>query len=299
MNKWIERNRVYILKFLMFLGLYLIFRGQILELYGFISTLITFKSSSFKIGYILIILVLSLLYASKFDKKFNFSWQFNLGVALVIFIYILERLLFNDILFLPQSTFIKYADFIIFFLIIHFIVLINSSSNRLKSKLSNEIKLYDGQNFFIEDKTFDGEIDNELILENLLGRLKDFMPESSFSIGINASWGYGKSTFLNRFYHKYKEENKEGIIFWYNIWRNKDSGAIIDNFFSELSNNLSPYSGEISNEINKYVNAILHITPGEIGKVIEAGKSIFFKENSLEVHVKLQQNVYQLRDKFK
>ncbi|WP_236960959.1 P-loop NTPase fold protein [Joostella atrarenae] len=281
MNEFLETNRSYVIKFLIFIATYFVFRQTIIEFLISISSIINFESVSFKIGLILFCLVIFILYTSKFDNKFKFSWQYTLTGVLLLVIYFLERFFFDSISFLPHGTYIKYVDFILMFTAVHILVLNRYKKRDVESKSLKGSK--EEECFFIEDRVYDGEIDNELILKNLLGRLNGFMPDSSFSIGVNASWGYGKSTFLNRFYYKYKQENKEGIIFWYNIWRNKDSEAIIDNFFSELSNNLSPYSGEISNEVDKYVNAILHITPNGIGKAIEAGKSIFVEESSLEV----------------
>ncbi|MGC7960589.1 P-loop NTPase fold protein, partial [Salmonella enterica] len=72
--------------------------------------------------------------------------------------------------------------------------------------------------FFIEDGTYgDGEIDNEKILEKLITTLQNFKPEAAFSIGINAVWGYGKSSFLEKFRKDYKEVQPRTIIFWNRI----------------------------------------------------------------------------------
>ena len=128
----------------------------------------------------------------------------------------------------------------------------------------------------------DGEIDNELIVKELIFSIKDYKPKNSFSIGINAEWGFGKSTFLHRFYKEYRKTNSETIMFWFHIWKNKGDKAIIDNFFKEFSTNLKPHSAEIEDNIEKYTDAILSISPGEISQVIKAGKNIFKEDHSLE-----------------
>ena len=79
-----------------------------------------------------------------------------------------------------------------------------------------------------------------------------------------------------------KRKNTEAVIFWFRVWKNKGSKAIIENFFNELAYNLSPYSSEITSDIKKYTDAILNVTPTELGKIIEAGKDIFREDETLE-----------------
>ncbi|MDT7828860.1 P-loop NTPase fold protein [Pricia sp. S334] len=179
-------------------------------------------------------------------------------------------------MFLPQFDGLKYLDIIFYIALLHVILLF---TNR-KNKLDNTHK----DVFFLEDKIHDGEIDNELVLNELIRVTHNLKTENSFTIGLNAPWGYGKSTFLNRFHKKYSEQNENAIIFWYSIWKNKGSTAIIDNFFQLLANELKPFSGEIDNEIDKYVNEILQIAPSEYSGILKSGKKLLFPERTTEEH---------------
>lgn len=156
---------------------------------------------------------------------------------------------------------------------IHWINIKQRSSNTNSAK----------KDFFINDAVYvDGEIDNELIVKELISSITNYRPKNSFSIGINAEWGFGKSTFLHRFYKEYRKTNSETIMFWFHIWKNKGDKAIIDNFFKEFSTNLKPYSAEIEDNVEKYTDAILRTSPGEISKIVQAGKDIFREDHSLE-----------------
>jgi hypothetical protein len=107
-------------------------------------------------------------------------------------------------------------------------------------------------------------------------------PNVAFNIGINAVWGFGKTTFLERFKIKYSKENKGSIIFWYRVWKNKTAAGIIENFFEELKLQLNPHSGIISNSIDNYVKAVLDLSPSEIQKFLSTGLYAFNKSNSIE-----------------
>ncbi|GAK89681.1 hypothetical protein JCM19297_303 [Nonlabens ulvanivorans] len=96
--------------------------------------------------------------------------------------------------------------------------------------------------------------------------------------------GYGKSSFLHRFKNKFERDNPREIVFWYRIWKNKGSNAIIENFFEELKHQLKPYSGEIADDINNYVESILSLSHSEIQKIASVGKAIISDKETLENH---------------
>lgn len=81
---------------------------------------------------------------------------------------------------------------------------------------------------------------------------------------------------------QYIAKHPKSIVFWYRIWKNKGSNAIIENFFDELKNNLKPYSGEISNDIDKYVDSILSLSNTDLKKLNDFGKSFFIENETLE-----------------
>ena len=110
-----------------------------------------------------------------------------------------QELFQKTIEFQPIDYQIKYLDIIYLFFIVHSILL-------KRSNWGQEIVRNSTNNFFIDDSIYEGVIDNELLVDELVDKVEGFYPKHSFSIGISASWGYGKSTFLHRFKSKYEEK---------------------------------------------------------------------------------------------
>ncbi|WP_028890484.1 KAP family P-loop NTPase fold protein [Tenacibaculum ovolyticum] len=261
--------------FILTVSLSLIFIEQIIAIFLKLGSGVNYNSLSFKIGYFTILGVIIITYAYFINIKFIHSTKNTFVIFYTATIYIFMKYVFNnDIEFLPSNNLIVYADFILILLILHLLCLAFTWKKQKKEE---------SKNFFIEDKLFKNkEIDNEAILEKLTNVVTNFKPEEAFSIGINAVWGYGKSSFLHRFKDVYKSKNSREIVFWYRIWKNKGEKAIIENFFGELKQQLSPYSGEISNSIDKYVSSILSLSNSDLNKILEVGKNLLSDNETLE-----------------
>jgi len=274
-NKNIHFFRVLIISF----SLTLIFVKQVCQLLLKIGENINYKADPFQIGYLLIVLLLIGSYIFLFTKNFIPNTKITFLILYIFIVYILLRFVFIDyIFFIPLDGSIKYSDIIIVITGLHFRNLFFLNIKYIEIKKRQREK-----SFFLEDNLFsDKEIDNEKILRKLLEVVSDFKPGIAFSIGVNAVWGYGKSSFLHRFKDEYKNRNKDGIIFWNRIWKNKGSVAIIENFFEELKDNLKPFSGEISEDINKYVESILSLSSSDLKKIINVGKEALSGNTTLE-----------------
>ncbi|UBZ07252.1 KAP family NTPase [Salegentibacter mishustinae] len=253
--------------------------------------MLNFESLEFKLGFIVLVFIALVGYMFLFDKKYIVSRKGHLTAITLFSVYLIFRIFDFGIIYLPVSASLKYIDISVLLFLIHIIHWKNTKQKN--SKINSEEK-----DFFINDHVYvDGEIDNELIVQRLIDRITGYKPINSFSIGINAEWGFGKSTFLHRFKNEFEKTNPETIMFWFHIWKNKGDKAIIDNFFKEFSTNLKPYSGEIEDKIEKYTDAILSVSPGEISKVINAGKNIFREEHSLEEYYRDIQSAIQKIDR--
>ena len=255
--------------------MYLIFKESIESLLVKVGSIINYNATLFKLGFVLVSLLLFAIYADLVEKKYLISKNINFFLLIAISCYTISRFSSDVIDFEPSQYWFKYLDLSYLIYLIHLILLKNSNWGQKIVRNSTN-------NFFIDDSIYEGIIDNELLVDELVDKVEGFYPKNSFSIGISASWGYGKSTFLHRFKSKYEEKNTEAVIFWFRVWKNKGSKAIIENFFNELAYNLSPYSSEITSDIKKYTDAILNVTPTELGKIIEAGKDIFREDETLE-----------------
>lgn len=279
--KFINDNLKSIISFILIQGLFLIFLDPISTLLVTLGENIDFSSKAFKTGYILIAVLLFCSYLFFISKRFIHNKRINFFVLFIFTSYVIYRFIFIEyITFTTLKGDFKFADLIILILFLH---LVNFAVVELKKNKIKRREKSDSESFFIEDKIYkDGEIDNEAILNKLMEVVKDFKPDEAFSIGLNAVWGYGKSSFLHRFYNLFKRDNPNQLIFWYRIWKNKGSNAIIENFFQELKTQLKPYSSDISEDISKYVDSILSLSNSDLHNIITKGKDFISENETLE-----------------
>lgn len=275
MNYIFKHKKVLLLSLIIVL-LSLIFIDKLRELYLLLGSKIDTNKNSFKAAFFILVISLFFIYTYFFRIRFIHDLKSNFFVFTLLYFYCLFRVIFPEyICFINLYDGIKYGDIVFLFAFLHSLnlVFVNWRFFKKKNKSSPNI-------FFNHDTLFvSNEIDNEQILNKLLETIKDFKPDTAFAIGINAIWGYGKSSFLERFRVKYVEENKNEIIFWNRIWKNKGSSAIIENFFEELKFNLSKYSSDVSQDINNYVNSILSLSDSDLKKYVSLGKN-FLEDNS-------------------
>lgn len=275
-SNFFEKNKKVVTIFIFLIILSLFFMNKLTGLISEIGELLQYNIS-FKIGFGLLFLVIVILYISLINKRYIHKKSTSFLIYYISLIYLFLRFLSVDkyaISFVNVFDSIKYADVLFVIALLHSLNLFSTKKNKTKE---NE------QIFFIDDAPYiDEAIDNEKILEQLIGTISNFKPKPAFSIGINAVWGYGKSSFLHRLKSQYTAKHPKSIVFWYRIWKNKGSNAIIENFFDELKNNLKPYSGEISNDIDKYVDSILSLSNTDLKKLNDFGKSFFIENETLE-----------------
>lgn len=288
--KFYTKNKQAILTFLFIIVLALLFNKNLANILLEIGRLINYHSASFFIAYIIILILIISGYLYVFIKPYVLNKKVTLIVGISVSIYMILLLADNNLhfeTFIEKNKYFRYANILFLVGITQFIYLIININLKKSSKLESEKFNNDIEQFkdssFIEDGLFvDGEIDNELILNRLLGMLSNFKPNSSFCVGLNAVWGHGKSSFLKRFEYKYRATSANNIIFWYNIWKNRESTAIIENFFDELKNNLTPHSGELSNSIDCYVEAILALSSSQTQTILNAGNKLLSQDKTLE-----------------
>lgn len=84
---------------------------------------------------------------------------------------------------------------------------------------------------------------------------------SSFAIGVNSEWGWGKTSFLNLIKNNLKDKNQ--LILHFNPWLNNDEKAIVSSFFDVLSFRLKDYDKDLSHELIKYGKTINSISPNK------------------------------------
>lgn len=290
----VENTRTYNTRFFIILtaviGFLFIFKNTISVFLLNVGDSIDYNSLAFCIGYGLFVLLTLAIALRSCANKYIPHKSITFFIVIILVFYCYLRFVESDnISFIAENTLIKYADLVFAVGLIFGINLLLVHLKKPKEK---------GRPFFLEDKLFEeGELINEKILQKLIKSLTGFRPEIAFTIGINAIWGYGKSSFLNKFKTDYSKKNPDAIVFWYRVWKNKGVNAIIENFFEELNTSLKPFSGELDSEFKGYVDAILQLPSTEISKLMTMGRDAINGKESLEKHFTVINNSISKIDK--
>lgn len=128
--------------------------------------------------------------------------------------------------------------------------------------------------------------DVDLLFQNINGR----QDSSSFSIGINARWGDGKSSFINLLAEKFIA-NKDGYILIRFNPRYANNNSIQASFFETLFSELSKYDSRFKRSFNDYLKVIDVITDNNYMSALLSITELFNREDEKE---KINQAIKQL-----
>lgn len=176
----------------------------------------------------------------------------------------------------PEGWWIKYLD--ILFFILSAYVLCQMVLNFFVKRKYREPKNDD----FIPGQAIAKE--NEDVLKfwnsakNVTERLEKIPPRVSFSIGINSSWGDGKSSYLN-FICKHIEDSKKYILINFNPAESKGEDLIQVDFFEQIKSALRGYNGELSSLIDNYMKAIGIVDESNFISKVRNLKETFYDDN--------------------
>jgi KAP family P-loop domain len=301
---WIKRNSRIFFLWLILISSFILFEGKVSNLISKYS-LIGEQEVNSEYFYTLFLFVkasILMLFIWGFITNYRFSKYFNFWLSFVsVSYYFLKRNNYDNLIFLEYEkspdNLIYYADI---FLLLGFGIIIMFIRNLFKDfKLLESLKtkvnagLYHKKEMsfseYEEDMPIDGSIlgDNDKIVNTLVAKIDDLKPLKAFVIGINAEWGNGKTTFLNRLYYQFnfnsKRENLTPIIFWFNAWQHQDEKSIINNFFNQLKRELSNYSGDAKKSINNYLSKLLAIIDNKYSKGLN-----FFSDDVLNNDISIK-----------
>ena len=82
---------------------------------------------------------------------------------------------------------------------------------------------------------------------------------AAFSLGIVASWGEGKSSFMGIMQRYLRRVDREVIIMHFNPWLYDKEAQLTKVFFEELRRTLAPYSSKLSRSIDSYAELLLAV----------------------------------------
>lgn len=128
--------------------------------------------------------------------------------------------------------------------------------------------------------------DVDLLFQHINGR----QDSSSFSIGINARWGDGKSSFINLLAEKFIT-NKDGYILIRFNPRYANNNSIQASFFETLFSELSKYDSRFKRSFNDYLKVIDVITDNNYMSALLNMTELFNREDEKE---KINQAIKQL-----
>lgn len=164
-----------------------------------------------------------------------------------------------DLLLLHSGLYI-----ILFILINPIIIYIQKSSNKTGNKTKDGL---------ISDSSIGLNkpdlLKREKLAQELLQKIDDTTAETAFTIGIEGAWGSGKTSFLDLIERNLnKMKNKEEfILVKFSPWRAHSEEPMIKDFFNTLSESLSNYHSDISNQINNYSELLLEFDNSFITKI--------------------------------
>lgn len=85
---------------------------------------------------------------------------------------------------------------------------------------------------------------------------------AAFSLGIVASWGEGKSSFMGIMQRYLQQAQREVIVMRFNPWLYDKEAQLTKVFFEELRRTLAPYSSKLSKSIDNYTDLLLAVDSG-------------------------------------
>lgn len=117
----------------------------------------------------------------------------------------------------------------------------------------------------------------------------------AFSLGIVASWGEGKSSFMGIMQRYLRRVHREVIIMHFNPWRYDKEAQLTKVFFEELRRTLAPYSSKLSRSINSYADLLLAVDNGWLKLAHELLRQP--QRNTAEQFDQLSRNIQELGKK--
>jgi len=139
---------------------------------------------------------------------------------------------------------------------------------------------YTFDSFLIDVPIISGDKDifsRKAFSKELAIKIQSRMQEASGSlaIGINGTWGSGKTSFMNMIKENLHKKNR--IIIDFNPWRSASSSKIIEDFFELLISEIQKYDPELSDNITKYAKTLTKINKNFITESLETITEFLFK----------------------
>jgi hypothetical protein len=155
--------------------------------------------------------------------------------------------------------------------------------------------------FYEDNKASFSEIDilkRKEIATSLLEYISNTKNDKAFAIGVTGGWGFGKSVFLNFLKEEIKgtqEKEYDWIIIDFNPWQSENPKAIIKDFFSQLIEEINPYSQETATQLKNYFKELVSLDNSGLNKLLEKTNNVLADDISLSSQLlKIQASIQKL-----
>ncbi|MBO5181861.1 MAG: hypothetical protein J6B92_08245 [Paraprevotella sp.] len=260
------------LTILIFLFLFVVFNTEIMTLFNKIIVPILSSANEgvfSSILFVSLVIVLLVFWYKRFRRFYYVTPICNLGSIVLSLIYWYYRLFTSDYVITSSDlmkigfTDIIFGGLFCFGLISIFVVWADVKPQKASSKDnqsdSDEEPNEETFSLFVEDRPIKRSDEDELHfgedVNGLFNQINNRKDQSSFSIGINARWGDGKSSFINLLIEKFRENEEHFIVIQFNP-RHAPNGSIQASFFEMLFSELSKYDSRFTHSFNDYLRVI-------------------------------------------
>ncbi|WP_321375014.1 P-loop NTPase fold protein [uncultured Draconibacterium sp.] len=192
----------------------------------------------------------------------------NLALLLV-FLYYRISLSYWEFTSFKTIGFLKYIDVVLLFFCSNILVAIFHKKREYQT-IPNKGFCFDNP---IENEESD-KLNRNSVAIIIAEKIKNTANKSSsFAIGVNSEWGWGKTSFLNLIKNNLKEKNQ--VVLHFNPWLNNDEKAIVASFFDILSSRLKQYDKNLSHDLIEYGRTINSIYPNKGLETLNKAFSVF------------------------
>lgn len=263
---------------LIVLFMWLIFEEKLMYMFDTkilpILSNLNFNTTTNFLFFLLTILSLYIIYRC-FKNRYFIQHQIFFVSCILIFIYAKYRLYGGYVSTPSIICNFGYTDIGIIILILFLLSCLFSYFNFPNSKKNSKC------NVFISDKPIlkpeSDILDYSESAKRLAKNLEKTEMNSSFSIGLIAPWGTGKTSYLNLL--EYYLDKDKFIVVKFNPRNSKNTTCIQQDFFNELFSKLSSYDLRFSSTFKDYLKSINVIEENKVISFIFNVSKIWNREN--------------------
>ena len=232
------------------------------------TLLITPILAQFRTGWISNILLASVIlillgrFYQLWRRHYVISGAIALGASLTLIGYLYYRCSSDLIIFygpFGNDSWIAFADIIPLFCFLTIALWILFQPYKKRATKNAEHK----QGFLTDHPINNGDDDalgwNEAARALTQRTLDTTTEDGAFTLGIIASWGEGKSSFIRLMEQHLEQIDSSAIVMRFNPWCYDGEAQLSRVFFEELRRKLAPYSSKLSNAITTYSHLLLAI----------------------------------------